>query len=306
MTEGPILHHDKPMCVRVWLEVGHACEPRRSPYGRALALDWRIWVRGVSGHDISAFVHKVVFHLHPATAFVYPKRVLQEPPYEIQESGCVSIDIPIHVYLKYNSSPKKIRMRYSLQIENNTKSCTESRCIYYDFKNPSEQLCRALMDGGGEVVAHAGASAAVEDERGRQLLVVLADGEKRPQRPPRPARPARPPRTPCKPHARKYKFTEPVQCTHAPKKRSKTYLEEICSKCGETTVVDMKKQLRSIAMSEDEVSRVSQLYLAYTAYEKSVDAIVLPPFSDPVYRMPELPLPLRDALKSVEARHAML
>lgn len=70
--------------------------------------------------------------------------------------------------------------------------------------------------------------------------------------------------------------------------------------------MDMKKQLRSIAMSEDEVSRVSQLYLAYTAYEKSVDAIVLPPFSDPVYRMPELPLPLRDALKSVEARHAML
>lgn len=62
------------MCVRIWLEVGHACEPRRTPSGRALALDWRVWVRGVSGHDISTFVHKVVFHLHPATAFVYPKR----------------------------------------------------------------------------------------------------------------------------------------------------------------------------------------------------------------------------------------
>lgn len=62
------------MCVRVWLELGHACEPRRSALGRALALDWRVWVRGVSGQDISPFVHKVVFHLHPPSAFVYPKR----------------------------------------------------------------------------------------------------------------------------------------------------------------------------------------------------------------------------------------
>lgn len=62
------------MCVRVWLEVGHACEPRRSALGRALALDWRVWVRGISGQDISPFVHKVVFHLHPPSAFVYPKR----------------------------------------------------------------------------------------------------------------------------------------------------------------------------------------------------------------------------------------
>lgn len=64
----------RQMCVRIWLEVGHACEPRRSALGRALALDWRLWVRGASGCDISAFVHKVVFHLHPASAFVYPKR----------------------------------------------------------------------------------------------------------------------------------------------------------------------------------------------------------------------------------------
>lgn len=62
------------MCVRIWLEVGHACEPRRSALGRALALDWRLWVRGARGRDISAFVHKVVFYLHPSSAFVYPKR----------------------------------------------------------------------------------------------------------------------------------------------------------------------------------------------------------------------------------------
>ncbi|KAJ0175046.1 hypothetical protein K1T71_009187 [Dendrolimus kikuchii] len=287
------LHHD--MCVRVWLEVGHVCEPRRSPYGRALALDWRIWVRGVSGHDISAFVHKVVFHLHPATAFVYPKRVLQEPPYEIQESGCSSIDIPIHVYLKYSSNPKKIRIRYSLQIENSTKSSSESRCIYYDFENPSEQLCRALMEGGGEVVPHTGAGA-MKPARGKRLLVVLSDSDERrylhPQR---------------RNHAKKYKFIEPIQCMHGSKKKPKSYvIEEICSKCGESTTVEMKKQLRAVNMSEDDINRVSQLYLAYTAYEKSVDALILPPFSDPIYRVPELPLSLREALKGVEMNRAML
>ncbi|KAG6448933.1 protein ENL isoform X2 [Manduca sexta] len=286
MTEGPLLHHDKPMCVRIWLEVGHECEPRRSALGRALALDWRVWVRGASGHDISAFVHKVVFHLHPPTAFVYPKRVLQEPPYEIQESGCASIDIPIHVYLKYSNRPKKIRLRYSLHIENNTKSSSESRCIYYDFENPSEQLCQALMSGGGEPVSRAAAL-----DGAKRLVVVLSDGDDRPRRPLKP---------------KKYKFVEPVPCKHAPKKRTKTYiLDEICSKCGESTAVDIRKQLRAVAMTDEEISQISQLYMSYTSYEKSVDALVLPPLTDPIYRVPELPMRLREALKTADAGHAM-
>lgn len=274
------------MCMRIWLEVGHACEPRRSAFGRALALDWRVWVRGVSGHDISSFVHKVVFYLHPSTAFVYPKRVLQEPPYEIHESGCNSIDIPIHVYLKYSSRPKKIRLRYSLQIENSTKSSSESRCIYYDIANPPEQLCKALMGSGGELIGRAGAY-----HRGKRLVVVLSDSDDRPRRIMK---------------AKKYKFVEPVQCKHGPRKRTKTYiLDEICSKCGESTTLDIRKQLRAVAMTDDEITQVSELYLSYTSYEKSVDALVLPPFSDPIYRIPELPTSLREILKTVEANQNM-
>lgn len=280
MTEGPLLHHDKPMCVRIWLEVGHACEPRRTPSGRALALDWRVWVRGVSGHDISTFVHKVVFHLHPATAFVYPKRVLQEPPYEIQESGCASIDIPIHVYLKYSNRPKKIRLQYSLQIENNSKSNSESRCIYYDFKNPPEQLCEALMSGGGEVVPRTGAP-----DVSNKLVVLSDSGDDRPQKPMKP---------------KKYKFVEPVPCKHSSKKRPKSLFEEICSKCGNSIYVDIRKQLRSVAMTEDEINCVSQLYLSYTSYEKSAGALILPPITDSIYKVPELPASLKRALKEVQ------
>ncbi|PZC84017.1 protein ENL [Helicoverpa armigera] len=286
MTEGPLLHHDKPMCVRIWLEVGHACEPRRTASGRALALDWRVWVRGVSGRDISTFVHKVVFHLHPATAFVYPKRVLQEPPYEIQESGCASIDIPIHVYLKYSNRPKKICLRYSLQIENNSKSNSESRCIYYDFENPPEQLCAALMSGGGEVVPRAGAVDAAS-----KLVVLLSDTDERPAR--------------LMKH-KKCKYVEPLRCKHAPKKRTKSCIfEEICSKCGNSIYVDFRKQLKSVAMTDDEINCVSKLYWSFTNYEKSVDALILPPISDSIYRVPELPASLRRALKEVEEDYTL-
>ncbi|KAM3965515.1 uncharacterized protein ACR2FA_000362 isoform 1-T2 [Aphomia sociella] len=279
MTEGLIVQHENPMCVRIWLEVGHACEPRHSALGRALALDWRLWVRGVSGHDISTFVHKVVFYLHPSSAFVYPKRVLQEPPYEIQESGCASIDVPIHVYLKYNEL-KKIRLRYSLVIENNTKSNSESRCVYYDFENPPEQLWKALVKGGGEVIARIG-----NMSRGNKLVVLSDSGDDRPHKTTK---------------KRKYKFIEPVLCKHRPKRRTKSYLfEDICSKCGDYVHADLKKQLRAESMTEDEITRVSQLYHSYSIYEKSVDALTLPPLSDSIYKLPEPPLSLREALKSV-------
>ncbi|RVE51507.1 hypothetical protein evm_003908 [Chilo suppressalis] len=276
MTEGPTAQHDRPMCVRIWLEVGHACEPRSSSLGRALALDWRLWVRGASGRDISSFVHKVVFYLHPANAFVYPKRVLQEPPYEIQESGSVSIDIPIHVYLKHSNKPKKIRLRYSLVIEHEAKSSGESRRIYYDVENPSEQLWQALMSGGGEVVARTTA-----DHHGDRL-VVLPDS--RPRALPR-----------------RHKFVEPLHCKHAPRKATKPYVldETCCTKCGESQL-ELKKQLRSVTMTQDEIHRVTQLYLAFTGYEKTVDALKLPPLSDSIYKLPELPASLREALKATE------
>ncbi|KAI5651371.1 YEATS family domain-containing protein [Phthorimaea operculella] len=235
------------MCMRIWLEVGHACEPRRSPLGRALALDWRVWVKGASGQDISPFVHKVVFYLHPASAFVYPKRVIQAPPYEIQESGCASIEIPIHVYLKHSERPRRIRLRYSLCADSASRSCSESRTVFYDIENPSEPL-----------------------------LVVLLDREKQ-----------------MKPN--KYKFAEPAEA----RKPKRCKGEEACEKCAEVGA-QLRKQLKS-ALTEDEVARVWRLCAAVARYEKSAEALPLPPFSDPIYRLPELPASLRASLTSVEA-----
>lgn len=208
--------------------------------------------------------------------------MLQEPPYEIQESGCASIDIPIHVYLKCSSRPKRIRLRYSLRIENNSLTSSESKCVYYDFENPSEQLCTALMEGGGEIIARKGCPKSQHED----LFVFLSEGDDKLKGG----------------KGKRYKFVEPIRRT-TPKSRTKTYvIEEICSKCGDG---EFRKQLRSVEMTDDEINRVSKLYLAYTSYEKSVDALILPPISDPIYTLPELPASLKGALASVEGDYAM-
>lgn len=214
--------------------------------------------------------------------------VIQEPPYEIQESGCASIEIPIHVYLKHSSKPKRIRLRYSLQVENSAKSSSESRCVYYDVENPSEALWAALMQGGGRVIARTGLAASRE-----KLVVLLSEAEDKHRdimKPP------------------KYKFVQPIESARKPssKKSSKPVaVEDTCAKCGESTHVDFRKHLRAVKMTEDEIGRVSQLYLSLSSYEKSPDALALPPIADPIYRVPELPLSLKAALTSVEADYAM-
>lgn len=209
--------------------------------------------------------------------------VIQEPPYEIQESGCASIEIPIHVYLKYSNKPKRIRLRYSLHTENNSKSSSDSRCVYYDVENPTEELWQALMQGGGEVIARTGSLA-------NKLVVLFSDTDEKPHKIMK---------------AKKYKFVEPIDTPrkHGPKKTKPFVLEEICSKCGDSNV-DLRKQLRAVAMTDDEITRVSQLCASYASYEKSVDALLLPPLSDPIYRVPELPASLRAALTSVEGHYS--
>lgn len=211
--------------------------------------------------------------------------VLQEPPYEIQESGSASIEIPINVYLKFSTKPRRIRLKYSLLIANSAQSSSESRCIYYDFENPSEQLRLSLMRGGGEVIGRTGAQA-----HRSSLLVVLSDsGEDRPHSHHKPSK------------QKKYEFVEPIQSKPVYEKKM---LFDDCSKCDDSRV-DFKSLLRRVSMTEDEIKHVSQLYLSYSSYEKSGDALPLPPLSDPIYRVPELPASLRRALTSVEADYAM-
>lgn len=204
--------------------------------------------------------------------------VIQEPPYEIVESGCASINIPIHVYLKHTIKPKKIKVKYSLHIENITTNTSETNCVYYDFENPSEVFKNSLMEGGGEVIARTGGLNGLTE---KSLVVVSDEGR----------------------HKTKYKknkFAEPAQCKRISKKRA----QDICTKCGDGTA-ELKKLLKSVKMTDSEIDLVSQLYLSCSSYEKSEDAIVLPPFSDQIFELPELPMSLRSSLAGREPDYVL-
>lgn len=146
------------------------------------------------------------------------------------------------------------------------------------------------MSGGGEVVARAGAP-----HRGKRLLVVLSDSDDKPQRLTNP---------------KKYKFVEPIQCKHGAKKRTKSNIfDETCVKCGTSIYADIRKQLKSVSMTDDEINCVSQLYFSYSNYEKSVPSanrLLLPAITDPIYVAPELSPALKKALKKVEDDYKML
>ncbi|KAJ8709822.1 hypothetical protein PYW08_009826 [Mythimna loreyi] len=158
--------------------------------------------------------------------------------------------------------------------------------MYFDFVNPTEQLRSALMSVGGEVMPHTGAP-----DASKHLVVVPSDRERR-------ARLKK---------KKKVRFAEPLPCKHGIKKRTCPYRfkEKICKKCGISDYEELRKQLRSVAMTEDEITHVSRLYRSCSTYEKSVGALTLPPISDSIYRVPELPPSLREALKEVEGDYML-
>jgi len=51
--------------VQVKIELGHRATPRTKPTKEGHTHDWTVYVRGPEQYNISNFVEKVVFNLHP-------------------------------------------------------------------------------------------------------------------------------------------------------------------------------------------------------------------------------------------------
>jgi YEATS domain-containing protein 4 len=58
--------------------------------------EWTCYLRGVRGVDVSAWVARVDFHLHPS--FAEPVRSLTAPPFEVTEKGWGEFEIAVHVH----------------------------------------------------------------------------------------------------------------------------------------------------------------------------------------------------------------
>lgn len=95
---------------------------RRSNYLRSSILlpgRWCCYVRGVNNEDISYFVRKVVFTLHPT--FVNNVRTVEQPPFEIQEQGWGEFDITVKIHF-VDSSEKPVEIVHFLKLFNDDKS----------------------------------------------------------------------------------------------------------------------------------------------------------------------------------------
>ena len=141
-----------------------------------------MYVRGIDNSEIHHFVEKVIFYLHES--FPKPKRgkligkaeasqcmvwiqwtilfaaiqfillitcclllVIKEPPYQLNESGYASFEIPIEVYFRNREEPKKISLEYDLFIDLG-RPVTKLKREKLTFLNPSADFKKKLLKGG--------------------------------------------------------------------------------------------------------------------------------------------------------------
>nr|CAD7589785.1 unnamed protein product [Timema genevievae] len=134
-------------CVRVSFEIGHEASLRSKTTVEGFTHDWEVFVKGADNTEIYHFVEKVVFYLH--NTFTKPKRVIKDPPYSVKESGYAGFIIPIEIYFKNKDEPKKVRFDYDLNLQSNGPPISKVVREKYVFPNPSEDLRRRLIKGGG-------------------------------------------------------------------------------------------------------------------------------------------------------------
>lgn len=115
---------------------------------------WACYVRGVGDEDISVFIKKIVFQLHPS--FTNPCRTFERPPYEVHETGWGEFEILIQIYF-HDTKEKKIDIYHLLQLYPKTPGASLSTkkpviSEHYDeiiFNEPFPEFHQRLMSGVG-------------------------------------------------------------------------------------------------------------------------------------------------------------
>lgn len=76
---------------------------------------WTICVKGVDGADITHFIKKVQFKLH-ADTYTNPTRTLEQPPFEVSESGWGEFEIQIKLFFRPESNEKPLTLFHYLKL----------------------------------------------------------------------------------------------------------------------------------------------------------------------------------------------
>jgi YEATS domain-containing protein 4 len=134
---------------------------------------WKVFVRGVDGTDISSWLKKVQFKLHDT--YANSLRMIEAPPFEVEETGWGEFDIAIKLYFVPESTEKPQTTWHSLKlhpygddVEGQKERRETVKSICYEevlFTEPVEQWYE-ILTGGAPVAKGKGAKAGKAVGRG--------------------------------------------------------------------------------------------------------------------------------------------
>lgn len=129
---------------------------------------WRAFVQGVNGEDVSYWLKKVQFKLHET--YQPPIRTIEEPPFEISETGWGEFEMQIKLYLVPESTEKPQTLYHTLKLhhfgpgaEERTQQREPVLSQNYEeivFNEPVEQFYDYMTGGTGSSAGNNNSSTA--------------------------------------------------------------------------------------------------------------------------------------------------
>lgn len=129
--------------VSVKVEVGH-CTFKKD---QEPCKYWTAYVRGTEGRDIDTFVEKVVFHL--PDSFPFPKRVIEQAPFQLSETSLTSFMMTIDVYFKCTQQTK-MTFNHNLTVKLNS-ALSVVNVEKLTFSKPTLLFRQKLLSAGGQI-----------------------------------------------------------------------------------------------------------------------------------------------------------
>ncbi|KAL6606589.1 hypothetical protein ACP70R_042242 [Stipagrostis hirtigluma subsp. patula] len=113
---------------------------------------WTVYVRSATNEDLSVIVRRVVFQLHPS--FQNPTRIVEEPPFELSESGWGEFEIAITLQFHNDLCDKRLELFHQLKLypeEDTGPQSTKKPVVVetYDeivFPEPSEAFFQRVQN----------------------------------------------------------------------------------------------------------------------------------------------------------------
>lgn len=115
---------------------------------------WACYIRGLNNEDLSTFIKKVTFVLHPS--FRDPMRTLERPPFEVHETGWGEFEIVIQIHF-HDSREKRLDIYHLLKLYPSQQGVSQSTkkpviSEHYDeiiFTDPYPEFYQRLTSGEG-------------------------------------------------------------------------------------------------------------------------------------------------------------